>query len=76
VAKIIHTFPDHAVSRCRRSSDHVGLACRLLVDLANDGQAEVLVWPDGGLPRAGVAGAAAWPLDADALEDLSWYLED
>ena len=49
---------------------------RLLVDLDTDGQAEVLVWPDGGLPGLVSRAPLAWPLDADALEDLRWYLED
>ena len=49
---------------------------RLLVDLGGDGQAEVLSWPDGGLPEEVSRAPLAWPLDADALEDLRWYLED
>ena len=49
---------------------------RLLVDLGNDGQAEVLVWPDGGLPELVSRAPFGWPLDADADEDLRWYLED
>jgi hypothetical protein len=50
---------------------------RLLVDLIDDGLAEVLIWPDQGLPPELVARAPlTWPLDADALEDLRWYLED
>ncbi len=49
---------------------------RLLVDLGNDGQAEVLVWPDGGLPEPVSRAPFGWPLDGDALEDLRWYLED
>ena len=49
---------------------------RLLVDLGGDGQAEVLSWPDGGLPEVVSRAPLAWPLDADALEDLRWYLED
>ena len=49
---------------------------RLLVDLDRDGQATVLSWPDGGLPEKASAAPLAWPLDADALEDLRWYLED
>jgi len=49
---------------------------RLLVDLGKDGQIEVLVWPDGGLPELVSRAPLAWPLDADTLEDLRWYLED
>ena len=49
---------------------------RLLVDLGGDGQAAVLSWPDGGLPEEVSRAPLAWPLDADALEDLRWYLED
>ena len=49
---------------------------RLLVDLGGDGQAEVLWWPEGGLPEEVSRAPLAWPLDADALEDLRWYLED
>ena len=49
---------------------------RLLVDLGNDGQAEVLTWPDGGFPELVSRAPLGWPLDGDALEDLRWYLED
>jgi tetratricopeptide (TPR) repeat protein len=49
---------------------------RLLVDLDDDGQAEVLVWPDKGLPELVSRAPLEWPLDADALGDLRWYLED
>ena len=49
---------------------------RLVVDLGDDGQAEVLVSPDGGLSEKVSRAPLAWPLDADALEDLRWYLED
>jgi tetratricopeptide (TPR) repeat protein len=52
------------------------VADRLLVDLGADGQAVVSSWPDGGLPEEVSRAALAWPLDADALEDLRWYLED
>ena len=52
------------------------LADRLLVDLSGDGQAEVLVWPDGELPEPVSRAPLSWPLDGDALEDLRWYLED
>ena len=49
---------------------------RLVVDLGGDGQAKVLAWPDRGIPEEVAQGPLAWPLDADALEDLRWYLED
>ncbi len=49
---------------------------RLLVDLDTDGQARVATWPDGGLPEEVSRAPLTWPLDADALEDLRWYLED
>jgi tetratricopeptide (TPR) repeat protein len=49
---------------------------RLLVDLGKDRQAEVQVWPDGGMPELVSRAPLAWPLDADADEDLRWYLED
>ena len=54
----------------------VVLADRLLVDLDADGQARVQVWPDGGVPELVSQARLAWPLDADALDDLRWYLED
>ena len=49
---------------------------RLLVDLGRDGQAEVLVWPHDELPEPVSHTPLTWPLDAEALEDLRWYLED
>jgi hypothetical protein len=51
---------------------------RLVVDLGGDGQAGVLLWPDGGGVPEPVSSRVpvAWPLDAAALEDLRWYLED
>ncbi len=54
------------------------MADRLLVDLAGDGQAGVLAWPEGGPREPELVSRAplAWPLDAEALEDLRWYLED
>jgi tetratricopeptide (TPR) repeat protein len=54
----------------------VVVADRLLVDLGADGQAAVLLWPDGGLPEEVSRTPLAWPLDGDALENLRWYLED
>ena len=47
---------------------------RLVVDLGADGQVKVLSWPDGGIPEEISRAPLAWPLDADALEDLRWYL--
>ncbi len=52
------------------------MADRLLVDLGGDGQAEVLLWPGEGMPERVSRAPLAWPLDADALEDLRWYVED
>ena len=49
---------------------------RLLVDLGGDGQAVTSSWPDGGLPEEVSRAPLSWPLDADVLEDLRWYLED
>lgn len=49
---------------------------RLLVDLREDGRAEVLAWPSEQLPELVAQAPFTWPLDADALEDLRWYLED
>src|SRR5215472_8044043 len=49
---------------------------RLVVDLVDDGQAGVLWWPDGELPEEVSRALLEWPLDAAALEDLRWYLED
>jgi tetratricopeptide (TPR) repeat protein len=49
---------------------------RLLVDLGNDGQATVQVWPDGGMPELVSRAPVGWPLDAGDGEDLRWYLED
>jgi hypothetical protein len=49
---------------------------RLVVDLTGDGQAAILMWPDGGFPEEVARAPLAWPLDRDALEDLRWYLED
>ncbi|MGH3934889.1 MAG: CHAT domain-containing protein [Pseudonocardiaceae bacterium] len=50
---------------------------RLLVDLGADGRVSVSTWLDGELPNpVGEPAGVVWPLDADALEDLRWYLED
>ena len=51
---------------------------RLFVDLTADGRVSVGTWLEGELPggAAGEPGALAWPLDAEALEELRWYLED
>ena len=53
------------------------MADRLVVDLGADGIAGVMTWPDGGeAPEVVSQAPVVWPLDADALEDLRWYLED
>ncbi|HEU4421263.1 MAG TPA: CHAT domain-containing protein, partial [Pilimelia sp.] len=50
---------------------------RVLVDVAADGRVSVSTWLDGELPGpVGEPVDLVWPLDADALEDLRWYLED
>ncbi len=50
---------------------------RLVVDLGEDGRAAVLSWPAHGMPEPlSAAAPLTWPLDAAALEDLRWYLED
>ena len=51
---------------------------RLLVDVGTDGRVSVSIWLDGELPGAPVGEPVdlVWPLDADVLEDLRWYLED
>jgi tetratricopeptide (TPR) repeat protein len=50
---------------------------RLLVDLAADGRVSVSMWLDGELPSpVGEPFELVWPLNADDLEDLRWYLED
>ena len=53
------------------------MADRLFVDLTADGRISVGTWLEGELPggAAGEPCALAWPLDADALEELRWYLE-
>jgi tetratricopeptide (TPR) repeat protein len=66
---------------CSRLSDGGAVVPdRLLVDLDpgldGTGQAGVLWWPGVGLPEPLSRAPLAWPLDADALEDLRWYLED
>jgi len=60
----------------RLSGGGWGLPDRLLVDLGGDGQAVVSSWPDGGLPEEVSRAPLAWPLNAEALEELRWYLED
>ena len=52
------------------------VADRLVVDLGGDGQAGVLSWPEDGVPEEVSRAPVGWPLAADALEDLRWYLED
>ncbi|NDU77933.1 CHAT domain-containing protein, partial [Actinomadura sp. DSM 109109] len=51
---------------------------RLLVDIDDQGRVSVSVWWQGGdQPETVVGGAEmVWPLDAEAIEDLRWYLED
>ena len=49
---------------------------RLVVDLSGDGQVAVTAAPDGGFAEEVSRVSLAWPLDAEALEDLRWYLED
>jgi hypothetical protein len=50
---------------------------RLLVDLDADGPAALLSWPGGGLlPQKMSRTPLSWPLGAEDLEDLRWYLED
>ncbi|MGW5742049.1 tetratricopeptide repeat protein [Amycolatopsis sp. NPDC003861] len=50
---------------------------RLLVDLDLDGRVSVSTWVAGELPSAATKPAVlTWPLDADQLENLRWYLED
>lgn len=47
------------------------------MDVSTDGRVSVSIWLDGELPSpAGEPAALVWPLDADALEELRWYLED
>jgi hypothetical protein len=52
------------------------VADRLLVDLDAGGQVTVGLWPEAGLPETVSRAPLAWPLGAEALEDLRWYLED
>ena len=48
-----------------------------MVDLAADGRVSVSRWLDGEDPgQASEPFPLAWPLDAEALEDVRWYLED
>src|SRR5579863_1627768 len=64
---------------CRVSGDPAGggdLPDRLVVDLGGDGRVAVSASPDGGFAEEVSRVPLAWPLDADALEDLRWYLED
>src|SRR5262249_40448663 len=50
---------------------------RLLVDVGADGRVSVSTWLDGELPSPGSEPVElVWPLDAEALEELRWYLED
>jgi tetratricopeptide (TPR) repeat protein len=49
---------------------------RLIVDLDTDGLATVGVEPGGGMYERVSQAPLVWPLDAGALADLRWYLED
>src|SRR5215470_17502881 len=51
---------------------------RLLVDVGPDGLVSISTWLEGEYPSgpAGKPFELVWPLDADALDDLRWYLED
>jgi hypothetical protein len=51
---------------------------RLLIDVDADGRVSVSTWLDGELPGepVGEPTRLVWPLDADGLEELRWYLED
>lgn len=55
-----------------------GTVDRLFVDLGVDGRVHVSSWVEGEFPDSvgGEPPALVWPLDADVLEDLRWYLED
>src|SRR5215469_9594116 len=59
-----------------RGQGGCGMPDRLLVDLRADGQAAVMSWPDGGLPEEISQAPLAWPLGAESLGALRWYLED
>ncbi len=59
----------------------MGVPDRLLVDLdagnrSTESYSGVLWSPDGGLAEEVSRAPLSWPLDAGALEDLRWYLED
>lgn len=50
---------------------------RMIVDLNTDHTASVLTWLEGDdLPEVSSSFPLAWPLDADALTELRWYLEE
>ena len=51
---------------------------RVMVDVGEDQRVWVSAWFEGDLPGGPAPDPfeLAWPLDADALEDLRWYLED
>ena len=49
---------------------------RLIVDLGTDGLATVGIEPGGGMYEQVSQAPLTWPLDADALAELRWYLED
>jgi hypothetical protein len=54
------------------------VADRLFVDLTANGCVSVGIWPEGHTPGGPTEEPTGlvWPLDAGALEDLRWYLED
>jgi hypothetical protein len=53
------------------------MAERLVLDLGADGIVAAGIVPtDGVLPEEASRAAFEWPLDAEALEELRWYLED
>ena len=51
---------------------------RLIIDLGRDGRVRLSTWVEGEFPDSveGEPPALDWPLGAEALEDLRWYLED
>ncbi len=49
---------------------------RLVLDLGADGSVAAGIVPADGLPEEASRTAFGWPLDAEAQEDLRWYLED
>jgi hypothetical protein len=58
------------------ASERLAVADRLLLDLEGNGEVTVQWWPEGATPQMVAQQRLEWPLDAAALEDLRWYLED